>query len=210
MTGAIFDVDGTLLDSMGVWYGVTEQYFDENGRILSPETGALFQDMTLSESTAYMHDVIGFSQSPERIAADLERMIAKEYEENIPLKPYAEKYLRALQERGVQLAVATSGYAHLWRAAFERLGILQFFKTCAFSHEVGVNKSNPDVYLLAAQRLGVEPSECTVYEDILAGIVGAKKAGMHTVGVYDASNGADAREIMRRADRYIESYAELL
>lgn len=209
MPGAIFDVDGTLLDSMGVWYGVTENYFRLNGKVLDPQTGVLFQNMTLSDSTSYMHDALGFSDKPEQILGDLERMIAVEYEQNIPLKPHADEYIRALHKNGVRLAVATSGYAHLWRSAFDRLGILKYFNTAAFSSEVGVDKSNPDVYLLAAKRLGVAPQECTVYEDILSGIIGAKKAGMKTVGVYDESNENDTEEIIKHADIYVKDYSEL-
>ena len=209
MSGAIFDVDGTLLDSMGVWYNVTENYFRLNGKPLDPQIGALFQNMTLTDSTSYMHNVLGFSDKPEQVLNNLEQMIAVEYEQNIPLKPYAEEYIRSLYKNGVRLAVATSGYARLWRSAFDRLGILKYFDAAAFSSEVGVDKSNPDVYLLAAERLGKAPCECTVYEDILTGIIGAKKAGMRTVGIYDESNENDTEEIIKHADIYVKDYSEL-
>ena len=84
------------------------------------------------------------------------------------------------------------------------------FSAIALSNEVGVNKSNPDVYLLAAQRIGTEPSECTVYEDILSGINGAKKADMRTVGIYDEASAGDMDKIKGSADKYIMSWQELL
>ena len=149
-------------------------------------------------------------QSSDEIKDELSRMAAYEYANNIPLKPYAKEYLEKLYNDGVKLAIATSGFKELSRAALKRCGVWDLFSAAALSSEVGVNKTNPDVYLLSAERIGIAPDECTVYEDILSGIIGAGKAGMHTVGIYDEYSAGDMREMKKTADRYIMSWKELL
>ena len=94
--------------------------------------------------------------------------------------------MRRLHDDGVKIAIATSGFAELCRAAFGRIGIADIIDTYAFSSEVGCSKSSPDIYLLAARRLSLPPSDCTVYEDIITGIMSAKQAGFAAVAVEDA------------------------
>lgn len=209
MVGAIFDVDGTLLDSMGVWYAATEHYFAINNRTLPQDLGKSFTEMTLDESTTYMHEVLNFCDTPDEINHSLKDLVRTAYRDNVPLKPYAKEYVLSLHKQGVRLALATSGYLNLCKTAFERHGMWHLFDAVALSSEVGVNKSNPDIYLLAAQRLGVDPQNCTVYEDIVTGIYGAKKAGMKTVGVWDASN-TDPEKLKSTAHKYVHDFSELL
>ena len=94
--------------------------------------------------------------------------------------------------------------------ALRRLGMLEFVNAFAFSSEVNVNKSNPDVYLLAAKRLDSKPEECMVFEDILMGINGAKRAGMKTTAIYDFTNESDTELLKSTADIYIKTFKELL
>ncbi len=210
MKGAIFDVDGTLLDSMGVWDKITRDFFDKYNVSYDGGLLAEFKEMTLQESSIYMKENCGMAQSVGEIKDELNRMAAHEYMYNIPMKPYAKEYVTKLYTSGVKLAIATSGFKELSMAALERCGVWQMFSAIALSNEVGVNKSNPDVYLLAAQRIGTEPRECTVYEDILSGINGAKKADMRAVGIYDEASAGDMDKIKGSADKYIMSWQELL
>lgn len=210
MHGAIFDMDGTLLDSMGVWNSITEIFFTKHNIKYDKTHADRFREMTLTESSQYISAHFLPDSAAAEILAELNSLAAHEYIHNIRLKPYAKEYLYQLHSRGVKLAVATSGFADLCTAALKRLGVLDLFGAVALSSEVGVNKSNPDLYLLAAKRINVAPHECTVYEDILQGITGAKKAGMRTVGVYDESSRADAQKIKNTADVYITGWRELL
>lgn len=206
-SGAIFDVDGTILDSMLVWDNILVQYLARYGVENNGVTEKM-RTITLEESMPMIAGLCGITA--EEVKAEIMRLVAEEYTLRIPAKPGAAEYIRTLHENGVKIAIATSGYPNACKSAFERLGILPYISAFAFSAEVGKDKSNPDVYLLAAERIGVEPSECMVFEDILPGINGAKKAGMQTTAVADVSNQHETDELKAAADRYISDWRELI
>lgn len=209
MKAAIFDMDGTLLDSMHVWDKITSEFFKKYNLTYTSELLEQFQEMTLQESCMLIKERFALSQSADEINSELNRMAADEYINRIPLKPYAKEYVTQLHKSGIKLAIATSGYYDLCRAALSRTGIWDMFDAVALSSEVGVNKANPDVYLLAAERLGVKPEECTVFEDILTGTLGAKKAGMKVIAIYDESSENVSEQIRAAADGYIMSWSEI-
>lgn len=210
MRGAIFDVDGTLLDSMSVWWDVLVDFFKIHGSELTDEETAKYKELTLDESIPIMIDLLKLDMTKDEVLAFLQKMIFEQYKNTIPLKKDADKYLRKLHNEGVKIAIATSGYEELCKIAFTRLGVWEYIDACAFSSEVGVNKSNPDVYLLAAKRLGVAPEECTVFEDIVNGINGAKKGGFTTCAIYDSSNANETDALKQLSDHYITGWKDLL
>lgn len=210
MKGAIFDVDGTLLDSMNMWFDLVVDFYRQHDRELTMEEALEYGDVTLEESVPIIIEQLGLYTTADELIGELKKMAVKQYEETIPLKAGAKEYMKKLHDESVKIAIATSGYEELCKRAFTRLGVWQYIDACAFSAEVGVNKSNPDVYLLAAKRLGVEPKDCTVYEDILRGISGAKKGGFRTCAIYDSANDADIEELKKTADKYITEWKELL
>lgn len=210
MKGAIFDVDGTLLDSMNMWFDLVVDFYRQHGRELSMEEALEYGDITLEESVPIIIEQLNLDTTVDKLIGELKKMAVRQYEETIPLKEGAREYMKKLHDEGVKIAIATSGYEELCKRAFTRLGVWQYIDACAFSAEVGVNKSNPDVYLLAAKRLCVEPKDCFVYEDILKGIQGAKKGGFRTCAIYDSANDADIEEVKKTADKYITEWKELL
>lgn len=209
MLGAIFDVDGTLLDSMNVWWKMIDDFLSARNKTLTDEEGLAIKNMTLQESIPMLIEKFDLKMTFDELLEQFKQMMFKEYAENIPLKKGAYEYVHHLHDSGIKIAVATSGYEPLCRAAFERLGIWECIDALAFSSEVGVDKSNPDIYLLAAERIGVEPKDCMVFEDIAPGIHGAKKGGFQTCAVYDASNISETEELKRLADIYITDWSEM-
>ncbi len=208
--GAIFDVDGTILDSMGIWLKITGDFFRDNGINVSNEELLSYQSMSFEESlVGIQHDYLPHMDTSEMFD-DFSRRAAEEYAQNIPAKDGVCEYITTLYNNGVKLAVATSGFPQLVKASLTRIGVYDYFDAFAYSAEVGCSKSNPDIYLLAAQRLGLEPKDCTVYEDIVTGIKSAKAAGFMTVAIMDDTNAADKDRLIQHSDRYITGWDELL
>ena len=210
MRGAIFDVDGTLLDSMTVWWDVLIDFYEQHGVTLTDEEAFEFKELTLKESIPMIIDTLGLDESLEEVSDTFQKMASLQYENTLPLKEGADEYLKKLHDSGVKIAIATSGYEELCKKAFTRLGVWQYIDACAFSSEVGVNKSNPDVYLLAAKRIGIPPKECMVFEDITTGIGGAKKGGFETCAIYDATNADETDALKQLSDDYITGWKDLL
>lgn len=210
MRGAIFDVDGTLIDSMTVWWDVVVDFYKSHGVELSYNEACEYKELTMNESIPMIKERLNLSETFEELSETFKNMGLEQYKTSVGLKDGADKYLKKLHDNGIKIALATSGYEELCRCAFVRLGIWQYVDACAFSSEVGVNKSNPDVYLLAAERIGIPPEECTVYEDIVTGIGGAKKGGFKTCAIYDDTNVDETNELKQLADNYITGWQELL
>ena len=210
MRGAIFDVDGTLLCSMNAWYNAVANFFRVRNIDYDKSQMESFKDMPLEESLPIIKRDYNLDMSMHDILKELMELVRIEYEQNIPAKAGAYEYFKKLHNDGVKIAIATSGYKELCEGAFRRLGMWEYIDACAFSTEVMKNKSHPDVYLLAAERIGVDPHDCTVFEDITIGIGGAKKGGFDTVAVADESNTAEQDELKQVADRFINDFTELL
>ncbi len=209
MKGAIFDVDGTLLDSMTVWRNITERFLKKYDIALSDEKAAQYKEMTLEESLPQIIAEFKLKLTHEEIFSEFKQMVAEEYALRVELKDGAKEYIEKLHDEGIKIAVATSGYEGLCKSAFKRLGIIDYIDAYAFSSEVGCNKSKPDVYLLAAERLGLNPWDCTVFEDIVPGIESSRKAGFKTCAVYDDTNKHETEILKNTADKYITNWKEL-
>lgn len=208
--GAIFDVDGTLLDSMGVWWSACDIFFKSRGLVLSEEKAQELTDMRLEQSIPLIIKEYGLDTTLEEAINELKAYVDEAYRTTILLKPYAREYLQQIKNEGVKIAVATSGYPELCQTAFKRLDIFSLIDAYAFSHEVNKGKENPDIYLLAAKRIGVAPEDCTVFEDIATGIRGAKAGGFSTCAIYDLTNEADTDVLKQLSDHYITGWKDML
>lgn len=210
MRGAVFDVDGTILDSMGIWYTVTVSFLADHGVCITPEQADAYSEMTLEQSLPYLKDQFLPHMSVKEISDGIFSMLSDEYSSRVQAKPGVCEYIHRLHSGGVRIAVATSSYARLCRSAFKRLGIDGCISAYAFSHEVGCGKDKPDIYLLAAKKLGLAPEECTVFEDLLTGVISARSAGFYVTAVADHSNITDTQRLIQNSDRYITGWDELL
>ena len=203
MKAYIFDLDGTLLDSMGVWANIDIDFLKKRG-INAPDdyTGTVLS-MSLQEAAAYTIERFELPESVGSLIQEWNEMAAYAYGNTVKMKPHAKDYIVALHENGAKLAIATSLPARLYEPALRNLGIFGLFHVICSTDEVDFGKTRPDIFLHAAKKLGVPPLDCIVFEDILAAIKSAKSIGMTVYGVYDKSSEADWEQIMEIADGII-------
>ena len=201
---AIFDMDGTLVDSMGYWARLGWEYLEGRGvrEGLEPVL-AQIESMTMLESAALFLRSFGLSGTPEEAVAEMNATMEAHYRADIPLKPGVADYLRGLKARSVTLCVASATAEPLVEACLTRLGVADCFDFWLSCETVGVGKHRSDVYDAAAARMGAAPAGTAVYEDALYAARTAKAAGYYLVAVYDPSAAAHWDELCALADETI-------
>lgn len=186
---AIFDMDGTLVDSMVFWKHLAEEFLLGKGvRNIAPEILERIKPMTMAESAALFRQEYGLAGTAEELAVEMNAMMDRHYRSDIPLKSGAAAYLSALARRGVTMCVASATAQELMAACLDRLGVAHYFSFLLSCEAVGAGKDRPDVYLAAARQLNAPPEEIAVYEDALYAAKTAKEAGFYTVAVPDESS----------------------
>lgn len=206
---AIFDLDGTLLDSMGVWDQVDIDFLGRRGIAVPDDYMNKVSAMQFRQIAEYTIARFDLPDTPEQLMQEWDEMARVAYSTVVEAKPYAVEYLARLRESGARLAVATSLPPMLREPAMTHVGIDRFFDEVVSVDDAGdVGKDRPDIYLLAARRLGVEPQECTVFEDLLAGMRSAKSVGMHVWAMHDDSSDRDWPEICRIADGVLFDFSD--
>lgn len=208
--GAIFDVDGTLLDSMEIWEDVGVRYLNSIGIEAEPDLGTVLFTMSIQEGAAYVKEHYHLSQEPEEIEQGVLDIISNYYKKTALLKSGAKKLLEKLDKHNIPMTVASSNNKKEIEMAFERLGIAKYFDRIFTCEEVGAGKTKPDIYLRAAEYLGTRPEETVVFEDVIHAIRTAKQAGFQVVGIYDEASKDDQEEVRREADWYCREWAELM
>lgn len=205
---AIFDLDGTLADSLGVWEQVDRVFFERRGMELPADYQRSVQEMGFSSAAAYTKRTYGLPQSEEEIIAEWNGLVREEYARRIELKPGVPRYLRELKARGVRIGLATASGKGLYEPLLARHGVLPLFSACVSTDEVGKDKSSPDVYLACARRLCAAPRACVVFEDLLPALRAAKGAGMRTAAVLDRQTRAERAALAAEADTAFCTFAE--
>lgn len=206
---AIFDLDGTLIDSMWVWGKIDEDYFGNRSMDLPINLKSQIEHLSFDDTAAYFKSNFGILDTIEEIKKEWLDIAYVEYLNNVKLKPGVIEFLTLLKSLNIKIGLATSNSKPLLEAVLEANGIYHYFDSITLTDEVSRGKNFPDVYLLAAKRLGTKPEECIVFEDILPAVKGAKAAGMRVVGVYDDFSKEQREDIIIHADKYIIEYHEL-
>lgn len=203
---AIFDMDGTLIDSMVFWKNLATEYLTSKGILQIPaDILEQIKPMTMSESAALFKQEFGLTGDPE---AEMNAMMDAHYRNDIPLKPGVWEYLENLHRQGVRMCVASATAEHLMESCLTRLGVRQYFEFLLSCETVGAGKRSPLVYQEAARRLGAVPGQIAVYEDALYAVQTAKAAGFHVVGVYDDSAADSWQAIEQESDEVVLNWEE--
>lgn len=208
--GVIFDLDGTLIDSMYIWYQIDKELAAENGIADLPrEVSERIKKMSINEAAQFCIDELGFTMTKEQIISRIEELVRIEYEKNIQLKEYAADILDFLDEKGIPYCAATATYKNLAESVMKRCGIYDRMSFLLTDVEYPKGKKFPDIFLGAAERLGIAPSAALVVEDSLHCLKTASRAGFMTAAVYDEAAEPERAEIERTAGYYGTSLKEI-
>ena len=201
---AIFDMDGTLVDSMVYWKRLATEFLESKGVLeISPTVLERIKPMTMTESAALFIKECELSGTDESVAEEMNAMMDEHYRRDIPLKPGVTVYLEALQRKGVAMCVASATAEELMDACLSRLGVAHYFSFLLSCETVGTGKDRPDVYWEAARQLDAQVEDIAVYEDALYAAKTAKNAGFYTVAVRDDSNQPHWENLTALADEAI-------
>ena len=196
----IFDLDGTLLDSIGVWIDIDIEFLKKRNAPFTEEYGRATATMRMREAADYTVKLYRLEEDPADIMAEWMDMARDRYANHIGLIPYAREFLLELKGKGVPMGVATIGIKELYQPALVRNGIAELFDVIVDADMVRTGKESPDIYLKAAELLGVEPKRCVVFEDTLVGLRSASSCGFMTVGMLDKGNRESHDEIKAVCD----------
>ena len=207
---AIFDMDGTLIDSMPYWSRLTEEYLEELH--LSPDELLDLREhvagMSMTESAAFFHELLMPDKDPEEIVLEMGDLMDQHYQTDIPLRPGVRAFLERLSEEETVMCVVTLTPAPLARRCLERLGIAEFFAFILSSDDVGVGKENPDIFRQAAWELGVYPQDIVVFEDSAYAARAAKEAGCSVVGIFEQTHAEQWPRMERICDLAVFDWDE--
>jgi HAD superfamily hydrolase (TIGR01509 family) len=183
--GAIFDLDGTLTDSMHVWDHLCRDWLLAKGKTPEPDLDARFATMTLKASAGYVNSQYGFSLTPEEIIAQWQNLVLGFYEKTVPLKAGTARLAQDLKMGGLKLAVATSCFPAACEAVLRRHKMRDLFSAILYTDDFPGDKGEPGVWRAAAAAIGIEGGECVAFEDSLHAMRGVREAGMDFAAVYD-------------------------
>lgn len=202
--GAIFDLDGTLTDSMYIWDEAPKALVRQYGGEPPEDLADAIKEMGRREASEYLIKTFHLDRTPEEAMDAINRLVTDEYRGRVPLKPGADRLLERLAEMGVSCAVATASETFQAQAALERLGVWKHFRFAVSSIQCGP-KTGPEVYLEAARRLGSTPERTLVFEDALHAARTAQRAGFQVAGVYDPSSEQDRAALEEVCRWYLPS-----
>lgn len=206
----IFDLDGTLIDSMWVWQEIDKEFLGKRNITAPNNMDEVLEGKSFTESAEYFKQHFNLEMSAHEIKKEWNEMAWTFYTTKVHLKKGARKFLEALKAHNIKIGIATSNSTELVGAVLKALGILEYFSEIRTSCEVGKGKPFPDIYLKVAENLGVKPSECLVFEDIANGVRAGKNAGMTVGCVKDRQLDVQWKEIVSLADFSIEDYEEVI
>ncbi|MDY6915807.1 MAG: HAD family phosphatase [Candidatus Cloacimonadota bacterium] len=206
----IFDLDGTLIESMDIWHQIDENFLQKRGFAIPKE---LFQDVengnSMREIAIYFKKKFNLNESISQIMKEWNSMAEKYYREKIKLKPQVAEFLEILHRKGIRIGLGTSNSEFLAKLVLQSNEVLHLFDIIVTGSRKIRGKPFPDIFLKITKKLNVHPAECVVFEDTIVGIDAAKNAGMKVVAVYDEFSKKEWKEIKLQADFHIYEFKDI-
>jgi 16S rRNA pseudouridine516 synthase len=206
----IFDLDGTLADSMWMWHDIDIEYLEKHGHVCPPMLQRTIEGMSFSETAVYFKEQFQIPESLDEIKQTWIDMSLAKYRDEVPLKKGVRQFLEYLKEHNIRMGIASSNSIDMILAVLDSQKIRGYFDAITTGCEVEHGKPAPDVYLKTAEKIGVQPEDCMVFEDIPAGIRAGVAAGMKTCAVEDEHSAWIRAEKISLADYYVRDYDEIL
>ena len=207
---AIFDLDGTLINSMSLWDQIDIDYLTSKNIPVPDDLNDEISHLSFNQVAVYFKERFKLEDSLDDIKNTWNTMAYDHYSSDITLKDGVVEFLDFLKKSNIKIGLATSNSTELLEASLKFNKIYDYFDAITITDEVSIGKHEPDVYLLAAKKLNVKPAECIVFEDILPAIKGAKKAGMKVIAVEDECSVLDKDEIIKNSDGFINDFRVLI
>ena len=208
ITGAIFDFDGTLFDSMHVWKGYKDNFFNYLGIELTEDDKEAFKGLFLRETFLLAIERFNLKQSYEELLSELFEYIKSRYMVETEPKNDIKGFLEKLKSKGVKMGIATATGEPALEAVMEKYNMLHYFSPIYSTYTVGASKTEPKVYDVVLNELGTDKETTWVFEDALYAAKTAKANGYNVVGIYDISE-PNQEELKKIVDIYINNYSEL-
>ena len=207
---ALFDMDGTMTDSMPYWQNVGADYLKRKGLLPKPGLWETISTKTYADVAALMNRDYGITDDAAAVSAEINQIMEMHYRDDIPLKSGVADYVRFLYDSGVKMGICSATAVHLVKMTLERAGVLKFFSGITSCEEAGgTDKTRPEVFLLALKRLGASPEETVMYEDAPFGIRTAGSIGMHVCRVYDDSYADSFEDAGIPYDSFVSNFSDL-
>lgn len=208
MKGILFDMDGTLLDSMPVWKNLAVDFLRSRKVDIPDGFEGKIKTMTLREAITYMQNTFFQDEDPAQLLKEGYELLAYHYTHTIELRPHVRETLEFLKEERVPMAISTATDDHLAELALNHQKIMGYFSFLQTVKNTGHTKNEKEFWLEGARRIGMDPSELVVFEDALYAMVTAKEAGMTVIAIEDQTAYMDRDKIREICDYYLESYQD--
>lgn len=204
----IFDLDGTLIDSMWVWEKIDDLFLGKRGLVVNEEMSKELEGKSFTESAEFFKKQYALDMTIDEIKAEWTELAWKMYTQEVKLKEGAKSFLDMLKSYHIKMGIATSNSIELVMAVLTALDVVDYFEEIRTSCEVGRGKPFPDIYLKVAKELNVDPKDCLVFEDVPNGVRAGQRAGMTVWGIKDTKEQALWTEMIALADDTVQNYEE--
>lgn len=202
----IFDMDGTLLDSMEFWQNLGRRYLESKGKSPEDDLEDVIESMTLQESASYFKTKYDLYEDIEEIIKEVLDFIEDKYLNEIPLKKGVKKFLEKVYSQGYKMCILTTSEKSQAIGALKRTGVLDLFDEVYTDRDFNLSKKDPQIYIKTCEKMGESPSDTVVFEDALYAVESAKKTKCTVVGVYDEYSKGDWDKIISIADKAIKNF----